>query len=961
MRNLLSLLTILMFCGIIGACSNNGNPMTPSNPDQLPGNIPSGETVSPANPQETAVDTRGIFGAWQVHIDPVSMTAEILPSRNAKAIGLIVDADLSQFLTVSPCADCLQISRISIDDYNKLQMDVHLKHPFTNAAARPDLHGFDVRAIFIIDQFDQMTDSDIKVMRPSGTEEDAAIQYAGASLLNADGYTSHYDELVTDSRYFIGGTDVPGNLNPFLRFFEDYSDGAFDPAAPAGWNVMPTGSSVYTRTAYFNYEVLERSLNFYIVADVAYGQSAVFANRMNPQYYLPAFSRTEPWRVEYWIENNNLSYMDSNSTADVVVQVFDWQHNATVDPSFPNPSNLSGMPVSSQVTQVELSIPGLQDAPIIAPPPEAGDGSVGNPLRYRLQVKNEKLAGSNQIGLLAVRDQLYGQTGRAPIPTSPAGFPYETLDIKDYACYQWIEVNMRFSFTLFLTNHNIRSELQVPFVDLLADVGMSGSRTVLHPNFFMDRSHSRFQYDWDYDYDGVTFDTDGAGLPSPELTFAHGGYNNVGLRVQTNSVPPQEYIYELPVWAEGTNYQQTAASMGNTENCTERSTKHAVDASSDHFYFAYTHEAGGLVDVYLTIVDRDGTSTTRNVSNSAADSFSPAILVIDGGANSGVYVAYSEYDGTDTFLYSNYGGLDGSGFLPINKERITTAPSGSPMEWFPVLIYWGASLHCYYERYAIFAAWVYGAHSDDMGGAWMDDGAIVNNTSAGQRFPTAVTSYSDVYLVWEDFLNFPTDSVDLWMAKSSEGILFPTIGNISTTRGNFREESSAMSFNSNQLSIAYLGSTEGDTKKIVNLKIIDLNRNSISDIPILSYSGGNVTHTAPAIVGIGDGEYNLAYASYNFDTDLLTHTVMELETDEHGPGLFGYRSILYEEVGTVPDAAANTFPGITASFPLTGVADCFTVWGQFKSGYLQSPTIGWNYLGQVDYMEFVSEKNILIF
>ena len=328
----LTVLTGIVCIFISFACSNGSNPSVPDDP-----------AISESGIMSQKVDTRGVFGAWDVVIDKSTMTAEMLPARNARAIGDIYDADLTQFLEVSPCSNCVTITNVSIDGNDNLNVTFRMRHPFANAAARPDLHGFDVRGIFILSS--TVTDSNIGVMMPSTTVEDASYS---TLLLNPDGYTSHFDELPTDDRYFIGGTNVTGNLNPFLRYFEDYTMPVFDPAAPQGYNVMPVGSADYDRTAVFG-DFGSNLLQFYFVADVAYGQSAVFANRMNPQYYIPAFNRTEPWRAEYWIENNLLDKYDDTSTADVVVQVFDWQQGATVDAAYPDPGNLSGIPNLSAI------------------------------------------------------------------------------------------------------------------------------------------------------------------------------------------------------------------------------------------------------------------------------------------------------------------------------------------------------------------------------------------------------------------------------------------------------------------------------------------------------------------------------------------------------------------------------------------------------------------------------------
>ncbi|MBU1023953.1 hypothetical protein KKB99_06690, partial [bacterium] len=308
MRTTAKILLSLIIMLISVSCSKTDNPTTisPLDDQALLNELPLSEMGNP----NTAY-TPGIFGAWEVVLNLEDLTAEIIPARNAAAIGNIFDADLFQFLTVSPCSNCLMISGLRFDGNNKLNLDIWMKHPFADITKRPDLHGFDVRAIFIGTDMGFYYNNSISMMKPDGSQPLAELN--PYFILNADGYTSHFDELVTDPRYFFHGEDVPGNLNPYLRFFESYSTGVFDFNAPTGYNVMPVGSADYLRTAVIGLNSLFGSPKFYIVADVAYGQSAVFATRSNPEYYLPSFNRTEPWRVEYWVENNNLSITNPNS------------------------------------------------------------------------------------------------------------------------------------------------------------------------------------------------------------------------------------------------------------------------------------------------------------------------------------------------------------------------------------------------------------------------------------------------------------------------------------------------------------------------------------------------------------------------------------------------------------------------------------------------------------------------
>ena len=122
MKLIIFLTGMLVIC-LSFACSNSSNPAVvdmPNDSDSV-NNIFNGEISSQV---ELPVDTRGVFGAWQVLVDKSTMTTEIIPSRNARAIGDTFDADLSQFLTVSPCSNCLSISQINFTGYGELELTI---------------------------------------------------------------------------------------------------------------------------------------------------------------------------------------------------------------------------------------------------------------------------------------------------------------------------------------------------------------------------------------------------------------------------------------------------------------------------------------------------------------------------------------------------------------------------------------------------------------------------------------------------------------------------------------------------------------------------------------------------------------------------------------------------------------------------------------------------------------------
>jgi hypothetical protein len=853
MRTIVFLLTIALSVMMISSCSGGRSPITTSE-NQLPDN-------SAISQKSVAAAYPGVFGAWKVTVDIETLTAEIIPARNASAIGNTFDADLSQFLMVSPCHNCLAIGGIEVEDDELLDMDIYMRHPFADISKRPDLHGFDVRAIFLNSQTYTET-MPIDYMKLDGGEED--IAYDPWFLLNADGFTSHFDELVLDQRYFIYGEDCPATINPYLRFFDDPQAGTFDPAAPVGYNVMPVGSGNDMRTAVFY--ATGSDFTFYIIADVAFGQSAVLANRTNPQYYLPEFNRTEPWRVEYWIENNILSETDANSTADLVVQVFDWQHNATVDPAFPNPANPSGVKASSKVTQVILSMPQVLNDNVVATVPESGDGSPSNPLKYRLQVKNEKLADFRVLwGIIAVRDEMYGAvapSGRVPIPVSPAGFPYETQDIRDYSYYGNIYINLPDSPS---GDPKYGSELWVNY-----EKTISGSNMRIDAEFFMDPSHEMFQYELDYDYDGVTFDVDGTGLPSDYFPIPE-GKTDVGLRVRTNTVPPMEYVYTIPVYKPGVDFDNCISDDQETFNTTSRTGSNSIAVLGEKVCVAYTANMTGNWEIYTTIYDgKTQTNLSNRVTTTVGSCYDPSVVVIEDGPNPGLYLVFANINGSDRSIMSNYGNPYAGGFSNANIKTIATISGFGTTVNYPCLVYNEGVLTTYYHRFRMAptpADHIRVSQSLDYAQTWSSPGNVDGTTDL-QTNPSAV--YCDYqnkyYVVWDDGRNDATRGRDLYLANSSDGITFGIPENISTTSDNTNEEEPSMGVYRNALGIAYLQSPYGSDNKELYLKVINVSTDSHTTAWVDGITGDQ-TFTPPSI-GIGtDQVFVIGYGKHDFSTD----------------------------------------------------------------------------------------------
>jgi len=442
----LSFLIFSIITIIAASCSGGGHtPVIPQEESTLNMESPSQESFQPLPSSDVLYSyaSRGTtaykaFGIYEVHIDTKSLTAEIIPTRKAEAIGDTFDSDLTQFLTVSPCANCLQINGITFLFTNQVQVGFAIKHPFADITKRPDLHGFDVRGIVIA-----KGNYNFPLMMVQLGETSMAPVRANVNLIdNPHGYTHHFDGLAADTNYFDPPRNYDANINPFRRYFVDSATDAFDPHNPSGHNVFPTGSDWETQNYIFNMPTGSTTIDFVFVCDLAYGQSATFQNRQAPHYFLPEFNRKEAWKADVVIVSNNLQSDITSSSVELEVDVVDWQAGLDVDPNYPYIANPGGISAKSDVASVQAYIPGVSNV-IQTTDPSSGDGTPASPYIYNLTLTNSAGADCAEYnGIVVIRDDLQGQQGPIGIPENPQGFPFPGPDIFDYSVYQIFKIRV---------------------------------------------------------------------------------------------------------------------------------------------------------------------------------------------------------------------------------------------------------------------------------------------------------------------------------------------------------------------------------------------------------------------------------------------------------------------------------------------------------------------------------------
>ena len=329
---------------------------------------------------ETGVSNIGVLGAYSCVLDPVNLTLEMTQIRKT-TIGESFIVDGGAFFNIFPCPDCFIVNGISVNP-DAITLNMFIRHPFEagepslppSGANRLDLDIFDLAAV-------------IQPIGPAGQYFPGInVTVQASSCFAQDGYIMELQNVYSQSEawpYFLVVCDSDTGISTFNRFtmgsgreFQVY--------------FVPTTSLLY----------------FNIYLTFGYGASATFWQRLTPKYYNPEFNRKAAWRVTaypmgFWIDNNN------TTTVDVRVDIFDWQHMATV---YPNPADFANAPSdqvysASTVWGLYIEIPALFNGAGWMGASVGGTGAPNDPIIYLVPVANENLAPAGEYtGLVQIVD-----------------------------------------------------------------------------------------------------------------------------------------------------------------------------------------------------------------------------------------------------------------------------------------------------------------------------------------------------------------------------------------------------------------------------------------------------------------------------------------------------------------------------------------------------------------------------
>ena len=117
---------------LLMGCSNGGNsPLTPG--ENINNNISiSSIPVGVIDRFDDGMPASGMgsLGLFQLYLDSQNQTAELVSSRTGALKDVLEAVDITNFLSLAPCTDCVNIKSVALDTDGNLVVSIGIKHPF---------------------------------------------------------------------------------------------------------------------------------------------------------------------------------------------------------------------------------------------------------------------------------------------------------------------------------------------------------------------------------------------------------------------------------------------------------------------------------------------------------------------------------------------------------------------------------------------------------------------------------------------------------------------------------------------------------------------------------------------------------------------------------------------------------------------------------------------------------------
>jgi hypothetical protein len=413
------LISVFLLVLILSGCSQSNNPTSPTLDPASNPNLPVTELSSADGISEGI----GLLGAYSVTVDPVTLTADVVPVRYS-AVGESYIVNGLRFFTAFPCTECFAVVGVRAD-LNTIELVFAMTHPMNagdpglppSGSNRLDLAVFDAALVVLP-----------TTINPTYfTQINRNVIYG--LCVNPDGYTRELGEYLA--------RDI---VIPYFLIIDDNTD------IQSTYNRFDMGayreSSIFIRNT-------GSVQNFYVYMTFAYGASSKFTTRLSPKYYNPEFNRKAAWKVtvtpqDHWMDNDFTTFVP------ITVHVFDWQQYASI---YSDPDNYVNAPIDnvyseSNIAVVNLELPGLTSSLHTKAYADSGTGTPTDPRVYTFNIANELHAtGGTYTGLVQVVDS---RATQAPPPTGNRDFLVMTDDgrtlinagMTEFATYQTFEASV---------------------------------------------------------------------------------------------------------------------------------------------------------------------------------------------------------------------------------------------------------------------------------------------------------------------------------------------------------------------------------------------------------------------------------------------------------------------------------------------------------------------------------------
>ena len=309
------LITVFLVAGAFGCSSGGGDALTPDLEIKI-------------NASQPEQSNRVPWGAWNISIDPDTLTADIIPLR-----GAAFTANVTRFM--QPPSSPVNLVSITVHGSSDpsiglFVIDITIKHPFPGLN---NFNGFDVRGILYSDG-SIVGEHDSSVLRagPGGTV-----------VLNPDGFTRwwNWEEFTSFDTIFgaTGGAlaspvQPTATVNPYKYFADTLGIEAPVTDLPPASRGFFTSSSSNTRRYEIQFEMSggKPVFNFNYAVDASWeAPDPLYDPNYPVEAFPPEANCREAFNVEVTDAGSTAYYVDGTSNGGELlldIEIFDWQGGA---------------------------------------------------------------------------------------------------------------------------------------------------------------------------------------------------------------------------------------------------------------------------------------------------------------------------------------------------------------------------------------------------------------------------------------------------------------------------------------------------------------------------------------------------------------------------------------------------------------------------------------------------------